>query len=231
MTVWFILLVLGAYLLGSVPASYILARLFRGIDLRRYGTGQVGGGNLWRMTSWKLALPVGLFDLTKGMTLVLTANSVGLPAAQQLVVGLAAVIGHNWPVFLRFHGGRGIGTVAGVVIILPVINSITPWVTVIFAAIIIIGVLILRSSPVPVLAAIIALPLMSWWFREPALVTLGFVAMLLVVVIKRITAQRATGGVSTSRKRLFFYRLLFDRDTLDRKAWMYRKPAESDGLE
>ncbi len=67
MTVWFALLVLGAYLLGTVPTSYLAAKLSRGIDLRQYGTGQVGGGNLWRMTSWKLGLPVGLFDLSKGL--------------------------------------------------------------------------------------------------------------------------------------------------------------------
>ena len=70
MTVEFILLIIAAYLLGSVPASYLVAKWWRGIDLRQYGTGQAGGGNLWRMTSWRLGLPVGIFDLSKGLVMV-----------------------------------------------------------------------------------------------------------------------------------------------------------------
>jgi len=230
-TVWFVILVSGAYLLGSVPLSYIAAKLSKGIDLREYGTSQVGGGNLWRMTSWKLAAPVGLFDVTKGMVMILAAESMGIDVTRQLIVGVAAIIGHNWPIFLRFHGGRGIGTAAGVIIILPIIGSTTPWLTITFIAIIIVGVLIMRSSPLPVLIAVAALPATSWWLHEPLSVTMGFLAMLLIVVIKRLTAQRSAEMVSTSRRWLFLYRLLYDRDIPDRKAWMYRKPAETNATE
>ncbi|MEE8318062.1 MAG: glycerol-3-phosphate acyltransferase, partial [Dehalococcoidales bacterium] len=66
MAIW-IGLIVGAYILGSVPVSYLVARLCYGLDLREYGTGQMGGGNLWRMTSWRLGLPVGVFDLSKGI--------------------------------------------------------------------------------------------------------------------------------------------------------------------
>lgn len=231
MTVWFVILVSGAYLLGSVPLSYIAAKLSKGIDLREYGTGQVGGGNLWRMTSWKVALPVGLFDLAKGMVMVLAANSMGMDGTQQLTAGLATIIGHNWPIFLHFHGGRGIGTAAGVVIILTIIGNITPWLTITLIAIIAVGVLIMRSSPLPVLIAFAALPITSWWLHEPLSVTMGFLAMLLIVVIKRLTAQRSAEMVSTSRGWLFLYRLLFDRDTPNRKTWMHRKPAETNVTE
>ncbi len=231
MTVWFVILVSGAYLLGSVPLSYIAAKLSKGIDLREYGTGQVGGGNLWRMISWKLAVPVGLFDVTKGMMMVLVAESAGMDVTRQLTVGLAAIIGHDWPIFLRFHGGRGIGTAAGVIIILTIIDSITPWLTITFIAIIAVGILIMRSSPLPVLIAFAILPVTSWWLHEPLSVTMGFLAMLLIVVIKRLTAQRSAEMVSTSRRWLWLYRLLFDRDIPDRKAWMYRKPAETNVTE
>ena len=226
MTIWFVLLVLGAYLLGSVPASYIAAKLFHGIDLRQIGTGQVGGGNLWRMTSWKLGLPVGLFDLSKGLVMVCVAESVGLDIVQQLVVGLAAIIGHNWPVFLRFNGGRGIGTTIGVVFILPLINDMTPWASAAFLAILIIGTLVVRSSPLPVFAAAAALPLVSWWFHEPLSIALGFLAILLVIVIKRLTAPRSADSASISRSQLLVNRLFFDRDIRDRTGWMYRKPVK-----
>ncbi len=229
MSIW-LALVLGAYLLGSVPVSYIVAKLSRGIDLRQYGTGQVGAGNLWRLTSWRLALPIAIFDLIKGLVMVWVAQLMGLDVTQQLAVGLAAIIGHNWPVFLRFSGGRGVGTTIGVIIILPIINDMTLWGTVAFLTILIIGTLIMRSSPVPVFVGVAVLPLASW-FYEPLSVTLGFLAMFLIIVIKRLTALGSGEAVLVSKRRLLFNRLLFDRDIMDRKAWMYRVPPEAGSTE
>jgi glycerol-3-phosphate acyltransferase PlsY len=206
-----------------VPASYLAGRT-RGIDLRQHGTTQVGGGNLWRMTSWKLGLPVGIFDFGKGLAMVWVAQLQGLDVAQQLVVGTAAIVGHNWPIFLRFHGGRGVGTMLGIFSILPLINDMIPWPSVALWGILLAGRLILGSSPLPVLAGVIAAPLVSWGFHEPLSVTLGFLAIFLVIVIKRLTAQPAIEAISISRSRLLFNRLLFDRDISDNKVWMYRKP-------
>lgn len=212
------LLILAAYLLGSVPVSYLAARFSRGIDLRQCGTGQVGAGNLWRMTSWKLALPVGVFDLGKGALMVWVAQLVGLNIAQQVAVGLATIMGHNWSVFLGFSGGRGVGTALGVIFIL------MPWGLVVFLAITAIGMLIFRSSPVPIFASMVALPLVSWGFGEPQAITLGFLAMFLIIVIKRLMVPRAAIAASVSYRELLLNRLLFDRDIRDRKAWIYRAP-------
>ncbi|GAH54098.1 unnamed protein product, partial [marine sediment metagenome] len=118
MAIEFGLLTLGAYLLGSVPAAYLAARWFRGIDIRQYGDGNVGASNLLRLTSKRIAIPVVIFDLGKGALMVWMAQLLGLDTTQQVTVGLAAVIGHNWPVFLRFNGGRGIFTSLGVISIL-----------------------------------------------------------------------------------------------------------------
>jgi len=222
MAIW-VILIICAYLLGSVPASYLAGKI-RGIDLRQQGTTQVGGGNLWRMTSWKYGLPVGIFDFGKGLGMVWIAQLQGLDIAQQIVVGLAAIVGHNWPVFLRFHGGRGVGTTIGILSILPLINDMAPWPSVSFWAILIIGRLVLGSSPLPVLAGLIAAPLVSWGFREPLAVTLGFMTIFLIIVIKRLSAQPSVETASISKSRLLFNRLLFDRDIRDKKVWMYRKP-------
>jgi glycerol-3-phosphate acyltransferase PlsY len=222
MIIWFTL-ILAAYLVGSIPTSYLAART-QGIDLRRYGTHQVGGGNLWRMTSWKLGLPVGIFDFAKGLAMVWVAQWQGLTVPQQIVVGLAAIAGHNWSVFLRFYGGRGVGTTMGILTILPLINDMIPWPTVAVWTILIIGRLGLGSSPLPVLAGVVVLPLTSWGFHEALPVTLGFVAMTLIIILKRLTAQPPVEAVSTGR--LLLNRLLFDRDVSDRKSWMYRKPTE-----
>jgi glycerol-3-phosphate acyltransferase PlsY len=218
------LLIIASYLVGSIPSSYLAARS-RGIDIRKQGTHQVGGGNLWRTTSRTLGLIVGIFDFFKGMLMVLIAWWLGLDAGQQLAVGLAAVVGHNWPVFLKFHGGRGVATSLGIIIILPCINriEITTWPLVAFFAVGTAGLAIARRTPVPILAGLILLPVISAIAREPLAVILGYTAMVLILIIKRLTAQPSTEKRQPGMRRLLLNRLLFDRDIRDRSAWVHRK--------
>jgi acyl phosphate:glycerol-3-phosphate acyltransferase len=218
------LLIIASYLVGSIPLSYIVARE-RGIDLRKQGTQQVGGGNLWLTTSRKLGFLVGIFDFFKGMLMVFIACRLGLDAGLQLVVGLAAVIGHNWPVFLHFHGGRGVATSLGIIIILPCINrsDITTWPLVAFFAVGTAGLVIARRTPVPILIGLILLPVISAIVDEPISLTLGYLAMLLIIIIKRLTAQPPTEKIQTGLGHLLLYRFLFDRDIRDRSAWVHRK--------
>jgi len=217
-------LTIGAYLLGSVPAAYLVAKWSRGIDIRQYGTGNVSVGNLWRMVSKRLAIPVILFDLGKGAAMVWAAQLLELGIAQQVTIGLAAIIGHNWPVFLRFNGGRGILTTMGVVFLL------MPWGIVVILAGASLALLV-KTSPLPVLGGIIILPLVSWGLGEPLTVTLGFLAMFLIMVIRRLTASRLVEAVSISKKRVLINRLLFDRDIRDREAWLYRTPPQASSTE
>lgn len=105
-----------SYLLGAVPTSYLVGRVFRGIDLREHGSKNLGATNLYRTLGWKFAVPVGLFDIAKGAIPVL----VFAPAASEsrllaLGCGIAAVLGHVFSVFVRFRGGKGVATAAGVV--------------------------------------------------------------------------------------------------------------------
>jgi glycerol-3-phosphate acyltransferase PlsY len=228
MIIW-IILIICAYLLGSVPASYLVAKT-RGVDLRRQGTNQVGGGNLWRTTSRKFGLIVGIYDFVKGMLMIWIAYLQGLDVSQQIVVGLATVVGHNWPVFLRFHGGRGIATSLGVVIIIPFINGTTPWIAVIAIGIVVAITLIIRSSPLPVFVAAVSLPLSSWALKQETAVIMAYLAMFLVIAIKRLAAQPSKEPAAISRKLLLFNRLLFDRDIRDRKAWISQKPINAQEL-
>jgi glycerol-3-phosphate acyltransferase PlsY len=220
----FVLLAIAAYLLGSIPLSYLSARS-RGVDMRKQGTQQVGAGNLWRTTSRKLGFFVGIYDFLKGMLMVFIASKAGLDPSLQLFVGIAVIIGHNWPVFLRFHGGRGIATALGLIIIMPSLNSgeITTWPLIVFFALAIAILIIVHRTPVPILFGLITLPISSAIAGEPLMLTLGYLALLLIVVIKRLTAQPNTEAVKKDMGNVFFNRFLFDRDIRDRKAWMYRK--------
>ena len=233
MAIEFGLLIVGAYLLGSAPAAYLAAKWFRGIDIRQYGTGQVGAGNLWRMTSWRLALPVIIFDLVKGAVMVWAAQLVGMSIVQQVTVGLAAIIGHNWPVFLRFNGGRGVLTTLGVVLILPWLNNVVPpWPIIVWGAIVTISYIITHHTPLGVVTGIAALPLVSWGIGEPLPLTLGYLAMFLVLVIRRLVTQPPVRVTSISKKQILLNRLLFDRDIRDREVWRHlvseqrKKPGE-----
>ena len=105
---------LGAYLLGSVPTSFVVARIFAGKDLREFGSRNLGATNLYRLMGWKGAVPAGLFDIAKGAVPVLLALQHPSPPWFPLVVGACAVIGHVFSPFVGFKGGKGVATAAGV---------------------------------------------------------------------------------------------------------------------
>jgi acyl phosphate:glycerol-3-phosphate acyltransferase len=226
MDIWikFVVLVVVSYLFGSIPASYLVGR-WRGKDMRKQGTGQVGAGNLWRTTSRRLGLLVGVYDFLKGAVMISIAWRMGLDPGLQLSVGLAVVVGHNWPVFLRFHGGRGIATCLGIIIIMPCINigEITTWPLVAFFGVLAAGVVIYRHTPVPILIGLILLPIISRVAAEPLSLNIAYVAMFVIIVTKRLTAQPAPHKREISMGRLLMNRLLYDRDIGDRAAWVHRK--------
>lgn len=118
-----LLLVLGAYLLGSVPFGYLVARA-KGLDIRTVGSGNIGMTNVWRNLGWPYGVTVLALDVAKGYLPVWLALRLpgaasvgagsGLTAWAPVLVGLAAVLGHMFPVYLRFRGGKGVATGAGV---------------------------------------------------------------------------------------------------------------------
>jgi len=223
----FILLLVSAYLVGSIPTAYIVGRWRRGIDVRQYGSGNVGASNLLRSSGKLLATVVIIFDLGKGMLALWAAQAAGLSIAQQVAVGLAAIIGHNWPVFLRFNGGRGLLTTLGIAFILPLANGpLVPWSLIIFLAIAGIFIFIVHNLPVGTAVGIAAMPLVSLTAGEPPALIWGFLAMFLVMVIRRLTAPKSSLTASVPVGELLINRLIFDRDIRDKEAWIYRKPAQ-----
>jgi glycerol-3-phosphate acyltransferase PlsY len=105
----------AAYLLGAIPTSYVVARLAAGVDLREFGSKNLGATNLYRLLGWKAAIPVALFDVAKGAAPVLVfLATVGQPEWWALVVGMAAVVGHVYSPFVSFKGGKGVAAATGV---------------------------------------------------------------------------------------------------------------------
>jgi glycerol-3-phosphate acyltransferase PlsY len=229
MVVEFILLILFGYLMGAIPTAYLLARWRRRIDLRRHGSGNVGGANLVKLGARWLAVAVVIFDIGKAMPAVAVANVIGLDIWQQVVIGIAAVVGHNWPVFLRFSGGRGIATIMGVALIVPVLNGYIPWSLIAFIAIMLINLFTVRNIPVGIGICVALMPIISWAVGEPLAITLGFVAMFVIMIIRRLTPRRTQISASVPTGELLLNRLLFDRDIRDRETWISQqrsKPGE-----
>ena len=102
------------YLLGSIPFAYIVARLVKGVDIRKVGGGNMGTVNTMREIGTLPGLGVFFADMAKGALAVLIAQWLGLHLYWVFAVGLAAVAGHNWPVWLKFRGGQGLATTMGV---------------------------------------------------------------------------------------------------------------------
>lgn len=105
--------VLLGYVLGSVPFAFLVTR-GRGIDLRLIGSGNVGAANVLRTTGVRSAVMVMLLDSLKGSVAVLAAQAMTTGAAAPVAAGIASILGHIYPVWLRFHGGKGVATAAGV---------------------------------------------------------------------------------------------------------------------
>lgn len=162
-----LLWVVAGYLLGSIPSSYIAGRLVRGIDLRQHGSGNLGATNTFRVLGAKVAAPVMVFDMAKGfIPAALFAHWDGSEQwAWALAYGAAAILGHVFSIYMRFQGGKGVATAAGVFLALSPVAmgfAIAAWLGVlgftrmvslasITAAAILVGALVLTESRAEVL--------------------------------------------------------------------------------
>ncbi len=157
----FWLLALLAYLLGSLSFAILLSRLAGGPDPRNSGSGNPGATNMLRVAGRKLAVLTLLGDLCKGLLPVLVARGAGLELQQQAWIGLAAVVGHLYPVYFRFRGGKGVATAAGMLLGLyppAALLALASWALAFF--------LTRTSSLASLIATPLTLPLLAW--QQPA---------------------------------------------------------------
>jgi glycerol-3-phosphate acyltransferase PlsY len=180
----------AAYLLGSLPTAVLVARRCGIGDIRKHGSGNPGATNIFRVLGWKPALVVLLIDLGKGAAAVallpgLAAPSDWLPFA----VGGVAVVGHLWPVWTGLHGGKGVATAAGAVLILAPAAGL--GLVAIFAALVIWTRRVAAAS----LACAVALPL-AFYATGSATVGVGFglIVGLLLVIAHRENISRLVSG-------------------------------------
>jgi len=195
------------------------------VDIRTVGTHNVGASNVMHVVSKWLAIPVMLFDIGKGAFVVWSARELGFSVGMQAAVGICAILGHNWPVFLGFSGGRGIATSLGVIITLSLpIGLIMVVAAYSFAA--------FKQMGLGVFIVLVILPFLSWFgagafgIEERGPVTLGYLAITVIAYLRRLIHRRSELSRCTPLGELIFNRLFFDRDIRDRKLWLHREQAE-----
>ncbi len=215
-----------AYLVGALPTAYVIGRLVRGIDIREYGSGNVGGTNVFYNVGKAWTLPLGVVEIfVKGgspvwigmYALDMERSSFGLMGAP-----LIAIAGNNWSPFLRFTGGRGIALASGALF------ALAPWELLAFASVAIAGWAIFRSSGVWVYISLALLPLWSLLFGDPAAITWFCVGILVLVSAKRITSNWTPMPEGLTRSQVLFNRLFRDRDVSRREEWLNRGSREMD---
>ncbi len=216
-----------AYLLGSVPTAYIMGRMVKGIDIRLYGSGNVGGTNVFHNVGKGWGILLGVFELfgKGGSPVWIGLYLMDMDRSSYALVGapLMAMVGHNWSAFLKFGGGRAIGVAIGA------LGALAWQELVVFAVVAIGGWAVFRNSGVWVLIALMLLPVAAVILGEPASVAWFCVGVLLVTGTKRLHANLAPMPRGVSKRRVFLNRLIMDRDVSGHIAWMDRGPRERDG--
>jgi glycerol-3-phosphate acyltransferase PlsY len=197
--------VVGAYLLGSVSGSLLLGR-FRGIDIRTQGSGNAGGTNAFRTQGWRFALGTVLVDIGKGVIAVLLMRAAGGEGAWLFAAVLSAAIGHVWPVFHGFRGGKGAATVIGGLAML--------WPAAVLP-LFLVWLLVLLSTGYVGLSTVLAglaLPALAWisGMSGPWVVFAAIVAALLTYT-HRSNLQRLRAGTEHRFERARVFARLFSR--------------------
>ncbi|NQU19421.1 glycerol-3-phosphate 1-O-acyltransferase PlsY [bacterium] len=177
-----------SYLLGSIPFSFILAKVLGNADLRKVGSGNIGATNLARVFGYKIGAIGLLLDISKGIIPVilladLTVSSLNTSLNSiRLILGLTSICGHNWTIFLKFKGGKGIATSFGVLIGLAIKNILIAKVIVILAFIWLITLLIFKYVSLASIISALFLPMFLYIFGlERIFVYFGIIIALFAI--------------------------------------------------
>jgi glycerol-3-phosphate acyltransferase PlsY len=199
----FVLALILSYLAGSIPSSVWAGRMFHGIDIREHGSGNAGATNTIRVLGWKTGVPVLVFDLAKGwlaasLPVFLSAAPPGSQqmTALQIACGLAAIIGHVFPVFAGFRGGKGVATTFGMLL------ALHPLLTLSCAGIFLVVLLISNYVSLSSMAAGIMFPvLLMTVFHTPSLLLKVFSVLIAIALV--VTHKKNIGRLIRGEEKKF----------------------------
>ena len=198
----FVAIAVVAYLLGSIPMGYLLYRIFRRQDIRSLGSGNIGATNVFRAGGAGLGVATFILDVLKGCTAVWLGGylaSVWMPAVPlrtaAAFAALCAVLGHMFPIWLRFRGGKGVATGFGVFL------AISPWAALAAFGVFAILLAISRYVSVSSIVAAFSFPIFAWFLvtgsRPPFFFVAGAIVSLLIIVKHHQNIRRLIAGTET----------------------------------
>ena len=217
-----VLLILSAYLVGAIPSAYLIARYLKGIDIRRYGSGNAGATNVMVHVGAVTGFTLGTFDcLVKGTLPVVVGRLLDVPLGVQVSAGLVAVVAHNWSPFMRLTGGRGVATAIGLVV------GFLLWQEILVLTVVmgVIGRLVYRDTGLWTFVAMIALPVLTFVFDRPVEIVAMSVSIAIILMAKRLTANWERPADEKSLVSVLRRRLLWDRDVPRKAPWVERSPS------
>ncbi len=188
-----ILTIIVCYLLGSFPASYLVGKILRGIDIRKFGSGNVGATNTFRVLGAGPGILVLLVDIAKGVISVslvapYVASHFSIPftlAWLRILAGVSVIAGHNWSVFLGFKGGKGVATSAGVLL------GMSPGVLGLVAVVWLVVTAASKYVSLGSITSAVSLPVFMWLSGgEKATLFFGIAIAILIVVRHRANIVR-----------------------------------------
>jgi acyl phosphate:glycerol-3-phosphate acyltransferase len=187
-------LIVIAYLLGSVPIGFLLG-YFSGVDVRRAGSGNVGATNVARVVGRRQGLITLLADVLKGFLPVALALWLGAGETLTSLAGLAAFLGHIFPVFLRFQGGKGVATALGVFL------ALAPWATAAMVGVFVVVAVLSRMVSLASMAASASAPVFLWLFSySPYAIGLGLLLATIIILRHHENVRRLLAGVEPTFK-------------------------------
>jgi glycerol-3-phosphate acyltransferase PlsY len=196
-----LLLIIAGYLSGSIPFSYLVARRY-GVDLRQVGSGNIGGANVWRACGFRAFLIATTGDILKGLLPTLVAlHTASLPPETVIMVGAFTIIGHIFPLFLHFKGGKAVATSGGVLL------AVAPLLLLIGLLAWVVAFLITRISAVGSLTAAVVVGVIGTWFFVSGQLALPYALFVwlgatAIVYLHRANIQRLLTGSENRFERL-----------------------------
>ena len=195
-----------AYLVGSIPVGAIVSSLTRRIDIRQYGTGNIGASNVWRNAGPLAGTIVAILGIAQGLWPTYTAIALGYPTYLAGCAGVAAILGNAWPVYGRFGGGRGVAVSIGVLI------GLVPILTLGLAVIFAIG-LVVRRYALSMFIGLGLLPIYLLVFANMILVSFLTLVIYLILLVRRLEGIQEDFALCQGRDErlaILFNRLLHD---------------------
>ena len=213
MTASAIIVIIAAYFWGAIPVAHLAVRALKGVDLREYGSGSVGASNASHIVGRRTAIAIGVVEVLKGAAPIWVGQAIGLEIGQQIAAGVTCIVGHNWSVWIRFRGGRGMSILLGVLLAMGRLELLLVAIIALF------GIAFWGSVPLFLGLSAALLPLWSWLLERGEAYILGLGLMALAVVVKRLLGNELP---ERWHGRIIFYRLFFDRDVRGREEWVRR---------